>query len=1035
MNPLPDKLPLVVVVNDDPIQLDILAGIVAKASVEVAPCHSVGAALAVIQARVPALIITDLYMPDIDGWTFCRLLRSPTHPALNPVPVIVVSATFNGGNSGEVAAELGANDFFSAPVDGVRLLGRVRALLANPVAPAPWRVLLAIGPESEAAELTAGFEAQGSRVRRVVGLAEVVSALDQSEWETAVIDLDLPGCDHAALARWTAAAPRTAFVVVGSDAAPTGAVASLRSGAGAHVRRPYAADYLLGLCHLARQKISLLRAQQLLEKRTVELRRSESLLQTILDASEQVHIVVEANGRVELFNESARRVFGELLHTTPRIGDPVGSVLPPALRRPVEINLARALAGEVVRHDADIIDRAGRRRRFIVRYTPLPAGEGREARVCFNAYDITARMETEDELRLRNQALGAISQGVFIAAADRRVTYVNGGYSAITGYTPAEIVGRRFDRHDHPDACPLLPEDAFRGLAAGEPVHVEYLDRRKDGATFWNEVTISPVKDARGIVTQFVGVQRDVTERKRQQDELAASQGRLQALFDHSNDGILLTDDSGRCVEANPAACRLLGYERAELIGHPTAELFATNERGWAEAAWREFLVSGRQTGECTLRRRDGSQVRADYNAIARILPGLHLSMLRDVTERHTLQAQLLRQQRLESVGRLASGVAHDLNNILTPILMAPPMLRMHVSDAGARMLLETIESGARRGSGIVRQLMTFARAESGDKVMVDLRNIVRDAGAMVRETFRKDIVLDMAPPPTSVAYPIIGDANQIHQAILNLALNGADAMPRGGRLVIALSESDITPAEASAELGARPGPHAVVTIADHGTGIAPEHLDKVFDPFFTTKPFGQGSGLGLSVVLGVARAHGGFVRVQSRVGVGTIVRLCLPLRRDPPDRSVPPFRPSGTAGQGRTILVVDDEAALRDVLRQTLAREGFRVLCADGVDAAFSQLQASGGRVDLILTDLAMPGVSGAKFIEVLRGRRPDLPILVLTGGDTIQDLPETLRPLVNGVVAKPCDAGTLHAAVAFALGLERAPDAAAAPLGTATT
>lgn len=1022
MNPTAKAQPLVVVVNDDPIQLEILGSIVAKAGVEVMACDSVAEAMKVIQLRVPALIVTDLYMPEVDGWAFCRQLRSPAQPALNAVPVVVVSATFNGGNSGEVAAELGASDFFSAPVDSARLLERVRALLENPVAPAPWRVLIAIGDDGEYGALAAGFAGQGSRVRRATTAAEAAQALATAVWETAVIDLDMPGCDHTALAAWVAAAPRTAFVVVTSSMVPADSVASLRAGAGAHVRRPFAADYLLGLCNLARQKISLLRAQGLLERRTVELRRSEALLQTILDSSEQVYIVLDAAGRVELFNHAARGMLEEVLGVVPHPGDSIAAALPPAFRRPVDANLKRALAGESLRHDADLVDRKGRRRRFIVRYTPLPAGEGREDRVCFNAYDITARVEAEDELRLRNHALSSVSQGVFIAGADRRINYVNEGFSAITGFTAAEVLGRYFDRPEHDGACPLLPPHELRPLAAGETAHFEFLDRRKDGTTFWSELTINPVKDQRGVVTQYVGVQRDVTERKVQQDELAASQARLQALFDHSNDGILLADEEGRCVEANPAACRLLAFTRDELIGRPTGELFAAAERGWADSAWRDFLVSGRQSGECTLKRSDGSQVRAEYNAIARILPGLHLSILRDVTERHTLQAQLIRQQRLESVGRLASGVAHDLNNILTPILMAPAMLRMHVSDVGARMLLETIESGARRGSVIVRQLMTFARAESGDKVVVDLRNVVRDAGSMIRETFRKEIALELVQPPATIAYPILGDANQIQQAILNLALNGADSMPRGGRLVVALSEVDLSPAEAAAELGARPGPHALISIVDHGTGIAPENMDKIFDPFFTTKPFGQGSGLGLSVVLGVVRAHGGFVKVQSRVGVGTIIKIHLPLRRDPPALTASAFRTGVAAGQGKTILVVDDELSLRDVLRQTLVREGFGVVCADGADAAFAQMQASGGRIDLVLTDLAMPGVSGAKFIEVLRGRRPELPILVLTGGDTIQDLPENLRPLVNGVVAKPCDACTLLSAVAFALGVQRA-------------
>jgi PAS domain S-box-containing protein len=700
----------------------------------------------------------------------------------------------------------------------------------------------------------------------------------------------------------------------------------------------------------------------------------------------------------------------------------LSAFLPLSLRAALEAGIARALAGEVLQHDADVIDRDGRRLRFIVRYAPLAAPGVERPRVCFNAYDITDRAAAEDELRLRNHALSSVSQGVIIMDADRRVTYVNEGFTTITGYTPEDATGRNCTFIQGPGTDPAFTARLSRSLECGLAMEGEVLNYRKDGSAFWNDFIITPVRNARGELTQYVGVQRDITERRRHLDALAASQGRLQALFDHSNDAILLADEAGLHLDANPAACALLGYAREEIVGVHVSQVFGADGHAWSVAGWRDFLEKGRLSGECSLRRRDGTQVRAEFNAIARIQPGVHLSILRDVTERHILQARLLRQQRIESVGRLASGVAHDLNNILTPILMAPAILRPYLVDSGARMLLESVESSARRGSFIVRQLMTFARGDAGEKLALDLRDVLRDVGSIIRETFRKDLVLELAPVSAGAVFPVHGDPNQLHQAVLNLALNAADSMARGGRLILALERFEVCAADIADEPGARTGPHGLVTVVDHGAGIAPEHLDKIFDPFFTTKPFGQGSGLGLSVVLGIARGHGGFVRISSRPGVGTIARLYIPFRNEPTAPAAPVVAPPaaerpGEVGAGRVVLVVDDEAPVREIVRGILGRAGYEVHGANGADGAFSQIQASCGRLDLVLTDLAMPGVSGAKFIEMLRARRPDLPILILTGTDTRQDVPDALRATVSGVVAKPCDAATLLAAVERAL------------------
>ena len=1014
------SLPVIILVNDDPIQLELLSSILAHQPWQVLTCRSATEALSAMASKQPALVITDLYMPDIDGWSFCRMLRSAAYTRFNATPILVLSGILASEEAAEIASELGATDFFPLPVEAARLRERVRFLIATPHPTPSWKVLLAMARGSEADEVKMAFGAQGCEVHQVEDVAALDEVLIQDTWEAVVCDLDLPDCSMDLVRMWIAATPHSAFVLVTANPDPQAAVISIRAGASIHTRRPYVVDYLFGLCEMARQKNALIRAQRLLERRTIDLRNSDRLLQSIIDSSAQVYLVIDQAGRVEMANRAARQIAVEVLPGAIHPGDAVLALLPAEMSDRTQESLALAMAGRVVHHDAEVTDRAGRRRRFMVRYTPLKDSEGRTTRVCFNAHDMTPRLEAEEALRLRNHALSSISQGVLIADANLRVTYANDSLVGITGFARNEIIGFPcgFLQGERTDAESRA--EISRKLATGLPFSGEILDHRKTGEAFWSELSLTPVKDSKGNVTQYVGVQRDVTERKRQQDALSASQARLQALFDHSNDAIMLADDHGRYVEVNPAACTMLGYGREQLLRLGVAEIFSASERSWAEGAWHEFLEAGTQRGECSLRRQDGSLLRADYSAIAHIQAGLHLSIFRDVSERHALQSQLLRQQRLESVGRLASGVAHDLNNILTPILMAPAMLRSYVTDAGARMLLESLESGARRGSAIVQQLLAFSRGEPGEKIRLDLQKTLRDSCAIMRETFPKSITLELVP--AAADFFVLGDANQLQQVVLNLALNAADAMPRGGRLVLSLEGVEITPAAAARDPELIVGRHAVLTVVDHGTGIAPEVIDKIFDPFFTTKPFGQGSGLGLSVVLGIVRAHGGFVRVSSRVGVGTIFKVHLPLQPDVLAASnhavpLPALNRLPPAGAGRTVLVVDDEADVRDIIRLTLSREGYRVIGAAGADAAFSQLQACGGRVDLILTDLSMPGVSGVKFIEMLHGRHPDQRILVMTGNGSSSALVPSLRDLICGVLPKPFEVSTLVLAVNQAL------------------
>lgn len=387
-----------------------------------------------------------------------------------------------------------------------------------------------------------------------------------------------------------------------------------------------------------------------------------------------------------------------------------------------------------------------------------------------------------------------------------------------------------------------------------------------------------------------------------------------------------------------------------------------------------------------------------------------------DVTERKKLEAQLLRAQRLESVGRLAGGVAHDLNNILSPVLIGATLLRDRVSEPDSLALLETIEASAHRGAGVIRQLLTFSRGGAGEIVPVHLPALVLDMRALIRETFPRNIVVQTQVPAGS--FVVQGDSTQLHQVLMNLCVNARDAMPEGGTLTLALERTTVGAAGGRESPPLPPGEFITVRIQDTGTGIAAADLEHIFDPFFTTKQVGHGSGLGLSTVLGIVKSHGGCIQVESTAGQGATFRVHLPASPMPAEPAPAPAAPPAPVGQGECVLVVDDEPSVRRMIRQTLELTGHRVREAeDGADALV-QYQHYRDDIRVILTDVMMPVQDGIALVRDLRARDVRIPVIAMTGvGDTAKS--DELRRLgVDHFLAKPFSTADLLATVRRLLG-----------------
>lgn len=505
---------------------------------------------------------------------------------------------------------------------------------------------------------------------------------------------------------------------------------------------------------------------------------------------------------------------------------------------------------------------------------------------------------------------------------------------------------------------------------------------------------------------------RAMTESQHMADEKVRE---LVHLLDLAGDAIIVHDLEGTVLFWNDGATRMFGFESAEVVGRRAADVNYQDAPAVAEAVGRAF-VDGQWAGELQMHRRDGAALvfdsrwtitRDEHGAPHRIL-----AIGTDVTERHRLRQQFLRAQRMESIGALAGGIAHDLNNVLAPVLMSVQLLRDEVRTDAGRELLDAMETSASRGAGMVRQILSFARGVEGERLAVDLRHIVKDIVHVLRDTFPKNVrmVSHMGKDLRAVR----GNPTQFHQVLMNLVVNARDAMPAGGTITIEGANDDIDEQYAAMSPDAKPGRYVRISITDDGTGMSPDVLARIYEPFFTTKPLGKGTGLGIPTSLGIMRAHGGFMTVYSDVGKGTTFRLYFPADSDVAQATVAAATPSVPRGMGETLLLVEDDASVRTVMAATLQAYGYRVLLAEHGAHALDHFRARADEIALVITDITMPVMDGPRTLRALQDLDPTVPCLVMSGLDDVgsRHLPQELA--VAATLVKPFTADALLTAVA---------------------
>ncbi len=606
------------------------------------------------------------------------------------------------------------------------------------------------------------------------------------------------------------------------------------------------------------------------------------------------------------------------------------------------------------------------------------------------------RAETvaQEQETLMRAFLEASYDGVVIIDTEGRIVEWNPAQARMTGVSREAALGAPLvdlqwrmlgkDAELTPERAVSALASLNKALAAGGPNNSEQLQefvvRRPDGTQAILQQNIFPIAHAGRF--QFGGICRDVSRRR----EAEAGRQKLVMALEQAGDGIVITDPHGMIEYVNAAFERMSGYTREEVLGRtPRIMKSGKHDDAFYQHLWNTILSGKTWSGRFINRRKEGEQFIEECSISPVFGRGGHIEHFvaakKEMTAQLRLEEDLRHAQRMESVGRLAAGVAHDLNNLLTPILGYAEMIALDLHPADERFQqMQEIKRAGERARDLTHQLLSFARKQVLQLKPIDLRVVVTGMEKLIRRTLREDIALDVRPGDTPCI--IVADVRQLEQVLMNLTVNAQDAMPKGGHLSFEISRAELDATFCAAHSGTEPGWFGVLAVTDTGTGMSDEVRQKIFEPFFSTKG-DQGTGLGLATVYGIVQQHGGTVWVYSELGHGSTFRVYLPLVREAQAVTLVETPPADTSLRRghETVLLVEDDESVRGLARTTLERHGYTVLVAKNGPEALMLLEQHQGIVELLLTDVIMPGMNGRELSERLQQHVPNLKTIYMSG------------------------------------------------------
>jgi PAS domain S-box-containing protein len=636
------------------------------------------------------------------------------------------------------------------------------------------------------------------------------------------------------------------------------------------------------------------------------------------------------------------------------------------------LHRASARADGEMRIDRCFRTRAGRDLCRAITFVPIQTGAATQMGLAI-IEDVGALRETERALEeseaLARYLLDSAWDLISVLDSTGTILLASPSFETVLGFRPDELVGRDALELVAPADRERVAENFARPVQGGKPVPSKCHLLHRDGHEVAAEAIATAVRDEEGRVRQVLAIARDVSERTRAEQALLASEQRSRVLMEQASDGIVVTDGDGKILEANPMLCELLGFSAAELLSMNVRDLIATEHVEGRLVDFAKVRSGKALLLERPLRRKDGAVVEVEVSTKA-LDDGRVQAIVRDMQERKQLESELLEARKLEAMGRLAAGVAHDFNNILTAILGYGELLADALGEnSDAAGDARELTRAAERGRALVRQLLTFGRQHVLELVALDLGQVVRDGEPLLRQLLGSHIHLVVRCE--NGLPPVRSDAAQLEQALFNVASNARDAMPRGGTLLVEVTQASLDDAYARARPACRPGRYVSLSISDTGAGMDEATRSRIFEPFFTTKAASGGSGLGLSMVYGIVKQSDGYVWVYSEPGHGTTFRIYLPAAtRHRRARPAPRERGLFPAGS-ETLLVAEDDASVRTVVRDLLVPRGYTVLeAADGQEAS-ALLQRHDGPIHLLLCDVVMPAGGGSALARRARELR----------------------------------------------------------------
>jgi PAS domain S-box-containing protein len=713
------------------------------------------------------------------------------------------------------------------------------------------------------------------------------------------------------------------------------------------------------------------------------------LLAAVVESSDDAIIGKSLDGVITAWNRGAANLFG--YSPLEAVGKPIQMLLPPERINEEADILERIRNGSRVKHFETVRVRKDATEVHVsVTISPIRERSGEIIGASQIVRDITDRMRAE-EARERLAAVVQSSDDAIIGKSlDGTITAWNPGAENMFGYTASEAVGKPIEMLVPPERGNEESEILAR-IKRGERLeHFETVRLQKDGKRIEVSVTISPIRDRSGAIVGASKIARDISERKCAEEELRKSEERFSKAFRQSPLAIVIsTEGDTRYLDVNESFLKMVGCQRGDVVGHTASELMF-----WAEPSLRIDLLRQLREGEKITERRmefktataETREAELSWEEIEVEGQPCLLAFMRDITETQRLEAQFLQAQKMEAVGRLAGGVAHDFNNMLSVIIGYSDLSGDLVApESPVKKYLAQIKKASERATLLTRQLLAFSRQQVTFPRILNLNEVVNNVTTMLLRMVGDSVSVSFRP--TTPIGSIKADPGQIEQILMNLVVNSRDAMPRGGEISIETAHAELDEKYASEHAGSQTGRHVVLAVSDTGCGLDERIKSKIFEPFFTTKCIGQGTGLGLSTVYGIVAQSKGTICVESEVGKGTTFKIYFPRIAAKAEQLVQSPEVDEVISGSETILLVEDDDSVRKVTASLLSSAGYRIIEAGNPEKALEIMTASGPEIDLLLTDLIMFGQSGFDLFEQAKIIRPGLRSLFMSGytGDLV--------------------------------------------------